>query len=71
MIKQKFQETSTFGMIRHGLKELGNYKSLVHLGFVTQRFFVVVSDLICWNRCGLVGKFQNVHNRPSILKQSM
>jgi len=25
MIKQKFQETSTFGMIKHGLKELGNY----------------------------------------------
>jgi hypothetical protein len=25
MIKQKFQETSTFGIIGHGLRELGNY----------------------------------------------
>ncbi len=25
MIKQKFQETSTFGMIRHGLTGLGKY----------------------------------------------
>jgi hypothetical protein len=58
MIKQKFQETSTFGMIRHGLKELGNYfwkynfKSICnnffnfHLNFVAQSFCLLL--LLTW-----------------------
>ncbi len=86
MFKQKFQETSTFGMIRHGLKVLGNYswkhkfrticnqKSWFSFRFCNTKFlFVVVFNLICSSRCSLVGKFQNLHNHlsiPSTLKQS-
>jgi len=78
MIKQKFKETSTFGMIRHGLRELGNYswkqkfrticnkKSWSSFRFCsTKLLFATASNMICWSRCGLVGKFQNIHNRPS------
>jgi hypothetical protein len=46
MIKQKFQETSTFGMIRHGLREITlenrNLEQFAtrsldfHLGFIAQ-----------------------------------
>jgi len=73
MIKQKFQETSTFGMIRHGLKEFGNYSWKQKFRIVcnkkfwfsfrfhnTKFLFVVASDLICWGRCGLVGKSQSM-----------
>jgi hypothetical protein len=79
MIKQKFQETSTFGMIKHGLRELRNYswkqkfkivcnkKSWFSFRFHSTKFlFDVASDLICWGRCGMVGKSQNIHNCPSI-----
>jgi len=27
--------------------------------------FDVASDLICWGRCGMVAKSQNIHNLPS------
>jgi hypothetical protein len=68
MIKPKFQETSTFGMIRHGLRELGNYfswkqifiivcnkKSWFSFKFSSTKFlFIIAFDLIYWNRCGLV-----------------
>ncbi len=64
-------------MIRHGLRELQNYfwkqkfrivynkKFWFSFKFQNTKFlFVVTFDLICWSRCGLVGKFQNVHNHP-------
>jgi hypothetical protein len=79
IIKLKFQETSTFGMIRHGLRELGNYswkqkfrticnkKSWFSFRFYSTKFlFATASNFICQNRCGLMGKFQNIHNCPSI-----
>jgi hypothetical protein len=78
MIKQKFQETSTFGMTKHGLRVLENYswkqkfkivcnkKYWFSFRFCNTKFlFVFASDLICWSKCGLVGKSQNIHNRLS------
>jgi len=86
MIKQKFQETSTFGMSKHCLRELENYfwkqkfrticnkMFLFSFRFCSTKFlFAIASNLTCWNRCGLVGKSQNVYNRPSMppfLRQS-
>ncbi len=59
--------------------ELGNYfwkqkfrticnkKSWFSFRFCSTKFlFVIVFDLIWWNRCGLMGKSQNIHNCPSI-----
>jgi hypothetical protein len=63
MIKQKFQETSTFDMIRHGLRELGNYswkqkfkivckkKSWFSFKFCSTKFlFVAIFNPSHWNR---------------------
>jgi hypothetical protein len=86
MIKQKFQETSTFDMIKHSLRELRNWFWKHKFKIVCNKefwfsfrihsikfLFIVASNIICWSRCGLVGKFQNVHNclsTPSSLRQS-
>ncbi len=60
-------------MVRHGLKEFGNYswkqkfrivcnkKFWFSFRFSNTKFlFVVASELICWGRCGLVGKSQSM-----------
>jgi hypothetical protein len=76
--QQKFQVTSTFGMIKHGFRKLKKYSWKLKFRIIynkkfgfsfrfhsTKFLFYVASDIICWNRCGMVGNFQNVHNCPS------
>jgi hypothetical protein len=85
MIFKKFQKTSTFGMIRHGLKVFGNYswkykfiticnkKSWFAFRFWSTKFLFVVAYNLSSSRCSMVGKYQNLHNHfsiPSSLKQS-
>jgi hypothetical protein len=66
----KIARSSIMGMIRHGLRELGNYswkqkfrivcnkKSWFSFKFCSTKFlFVAAFNLICSSRCGVVGKF--------------